>query len=50
MSMQNKKKWLIILLKGFEKQPVIEKNAAFSFSFLIDFCKSIFSLLLSKRL
>ena len=53
MSMQNKKKWLIIILKGFIKQSVIEQilsTTFLSFSFLTDCCMSAFSLSLSKRL
>ena len=50
MSLRNKK-WLIIILKDFIKQPVIKQSPIFlSFSFLIDCCISIFSLFLSKHL
>ena len=44
------KERLIIILKGFIKQPVIKKGSTFlSFSFLIDCYMSVFSLSLSKR-
>ena len=50
MSLSNKK-LLIIILKDFMKQPVIKQSPNFlSFSFLIDWCISVFSLSLSKRL
>ena len=46
-----KKKRLIIILKEFLKQPVIKQSSTFiCFSFLIDYCISMFSLSLSKRL
>ena len=42
------KKWLIIILKGFIKQPVIKHSPTFlSFSFLIDCYISVFSFSLS---
>ena len=45
MSLRNKKIWLIITLKGFLKQSVIEQSTNFlSFSFLTDCCMSVFSL------
>ena len=45
-----KKKWLIIILKGFTKQPVIKQSSTIlSFSFLTDYYMSLFSLSLSKR-
>ena len=51
MSLQNRKMWLIIMLKDFIKQPVIKQSQTFlSFSFLIDCCVSVFFLSLSKRL
>ena len=43
------KKWLIVILEEFIKQPVIKQNPTFlSFSFLIDCCISVSSLSLSK--
>ena len=42
MSLRNKK-WLIIIWKGFIKQPVIKQSPTFlSFSFLIDYCVTVF--------
>ena len=50
MIFQNKKKWLIIILKGFREQPVIKQIPnCLSFSFLVDYCMSVFSLSLSNR-
>ena len=51
ISLRNKKKkWLIIILKGFTKQPVMKQSSTIlSFSFLTDCCMSLFSLSLSKR-
>ena len=44
------KKWLIIILQDFIKQPVIKQSPTFpSFSFLFDCCISAFSLSLSKH-
>ena len=44
------KKWLIIILQDFIKQPVIKQSPTFpSFSFLFDCCISVFSLSLSKH-
>ena len=44
------KKWLIIILKGFIKLPVIKQSATFlSFCFLIDYCMSVFFLFLYQR-
>ena len=41
-----RKNWLIITLKGFIKQPVIKQSPTFlTFSFLIDYCMSVFSLI-----
>ena len=41
--LSKKKKWLIIILKGFIKQPVIKQSPNFlSFSFLIDYYISVF--------
>ena len=50
MSLRDKKK-LIIILKGFIKQPVIKQSPAFlSFSFLIDCCMIVFFSSLMKAL
>ena len=50
MSLRNKKKLLIIIWKDFMKQPVMKQSQTFlSFSFLIDYCMSVFSLSLSAR-
>ena len=44
------KKWLIIILQDFIKQPVIKQSPTFpSFSFLFDCCISVFSPSLSKH-
>ena len=41
------KKWLIIILQDFIKQPVIKQSPTFpSFSFLFDCCISVFSFLI----
>ena len=45
------KKWLIVILKDFIKQPVIKQTPTLlSFTFLIDYCISVFSSLLNRVL
>ena len=49
ISLRNKK-WLIIILKDFIKQPVIKQRPTFLSFLLTDCCISVFSLSLSKCL